>query len=158
MKKVIALVLSLILALSMVGCGQTDTNIENNEEIKNIEKNKWGVGLEATNATPSGLTIICHHEGGKEVAELTTGSFYNIQKKNGSEWEEVDYLPQEHDIGWTMEAWIINKNDTTSWDIDWAWLYGELPAGEYRIGKVITNFRDTGDYDTEIAYAEFEIK
>ena len=57
-----------------------------------------------------------------------------------------------------MEAWIINKNDTTSWDIDWAWLYGELPAGKYRIGKVITNFRDTGDYDTEIAYAEFEIK
>ena len=51
MKKVISLVLLLILVLSMVGCGQTGTNIENNQEIKNIEKNKWGVGLEATNAT-----------------------------------------------------------------------------------------------------------
>ena len=46
---------------------------------------------------------------------------------------------------------------TTVWEIDWNWLYGELPAGKYRIGKEIMDFRGTGDYDTSIYFAEFEI-
>ena len=61
------------------------------------------------------------------------------------------------EVYWTDEALIIKKEDVTRWEIDWAWLYGKLPEGKYRIGKEITDFRATGDYDTEIYYAEFEI-
>ena len=52
---------------------------------------------------------------------------------------------------------MIQKEDTTQWDVNWEWLYGELPAGEYRIGKEIMNFRGAGDYDTEMLYAGFVI-
>ena len=70
----------------------------------------------------------------------------------------VEYIPHEYDVGWTDEAWIIQKENTTMWNVIWEWLYGELPAGEYRIGKEIMNFRGTGDYDKEIVYADFIIE
>lgn len=31
------------------------------------------------------------------------------------------------------------------------------PAGKYRIGKEIMDFRSTGDYDTNTYYANFEV-
>ena len=43
------------------------------------------------------------------------------------------------------------------WRIKWSYLYGDLPGGRYRIGKRISDFRGTGDYDTRIYYVEFEI-
>ena len=117
---------------------------------------EWGVELSASNVTPSGLTIICNQSGGNAL-ELTTGSFYTIQRLEDGGYINVEYLPQEYDVGWTSEAWIIQKDNTTAWDVNWEWLYGQLPIGEYRIGKEIMNFRGPGDYDTEIIYAHFSI-
>lgn len=118
----------------------------------------WGVELLTENITPSGLTIICNQAGGTNVFELNTGSFYVIQKLVETGYVDVEYLPQEYDIGWTSEAYIINKDGSTKWDINWEWLYGKLTAGEYRIGKEIMNFRGPGDFDQEMVYAHFEIK
>ena len=53
---------------------------------------------------------------------------------------------------------MIPKDNVTEWEIDWEWLYGTLPTGKYRLGKEIMDFRGPGDYDTQIIYAEFEIK
>lgn len=119
--------------------------------------NPWGVTLEAENVTPVGLTIVCRQSGGEDVAELNTGSDYTLQRLVGSEWVDVEYLPQEYEVAWTSEAWIIPKDATTRWDVNWEWLYGELPAGEYRIGKTITNFSGPGDYDSALIFAEFTI-
>ena len=104
------------------------------------------------------MTIVCHQTGGENVFELHTGTYYVLQKLENENWVDVESLPQEHPVGWTEEAWIIEKESTTFWKVDWEWLYGELPAGEYRIGKVITNFRATGDYDEEMLYADFVIR
>ena len=124
----------------------------------NAQLNKWGLALEAENVTPSGLTLLCHQSGGENIYELNTGSYYVIQRKENGDWADVEYLPQEVDMAWTAEAWMIQKGSTTTWDVNWEALYGELPSGEYRIGKEITNFRATGDYDSEILCAEFIIK
>lgn len=156
MKKITALVLTLICMLSVAGCTSPQDPIER----KNIDAkpNKWGVTLQAENVTSSGLTIVCTHSGGENVAELYTGSYYVLQRSEDSEWADVDFLPQEYDVTWTSEAWIIQKESETSWNVNWEWLYGKLPAGEYRIGKEIMNFRETGDYDKETVYAEFIIE
>ena len=162
MKKILAVVLALVCMLSIVGCttkinGDTSqTPIENNQN--NEKPNQWGIVLEVDNVTANGLTIVCNHSGGENVAELYTGSYYVIQKLEKTDWVDVEYLPQEYELTWTSEAWIIQKEDTTQWDVNWEWLYGELSAGEYRIGKQIMNFRDTGDYDTEMVYAGFVIQ
>ena len=161
MKKVLALFLALVCMLSVVGCapktdGVTSQNPSENK-ISDITPNQWGIVLDVDNVTAKGLTIVCNHSGGENVAELSTGSYYVIQKLGKAGWVDVKYLPQEYEVTWTAEAWMIQKESATRWDVNWEWLYGELSAGEYRIGKEIMNFRDTDDYDTELVYAEFII-
>ena len=117
---------------------------------------EWCVSLEAVNVTPKGLTIACHQMGGV-FTELSTGTYYVIQRLENEGFVDVEYLPQENDIAWTSEAWIIHRDATTTWDVDWEWLYGELPVGEYRIGKEIMNFRSPGDFEKEMIYAHFKI-
>lgn len=119
---------------------------------------KWGVTLDVEDVTPTSLTLKCTQSGGRPTGELQTGTWYVLQtwtQEYG--WREVDYLPHEYEIAWTQEAWIIPMNDTCEWEVNWEWLYGELPEGKYRIGKEIMDFRDAGDYDSTIYYAEFEI-
>lgn len=127
------------------------------ENAEKIEKD-YGVTLEAQNVSASGLTISCLQSGGTNIAELNTGSYYEIYRLEDNVYKKVEYLPQEHDIGWTSEAYIITKDGTTTWEVDWEWLYGKLPAGKYRIGKEIMNFRGPGDFDIGMIYADFEIK
>ena len=162
MKKLIAFVLAFVCVLSFVGCtSKADGGTSQNptENIFSDEKpNEWGIALEVENVTASGLTIVCNHSGGENVAKLYTGSYYIVQKSEKAGWVDVEYLPLEYDVAWTMDAWIIQEEDTTRWDVNWEWLYGELPAGEYRIGKEIMNFRATGDFDEEMVYAGFVIE
>lgn len=89
---------------------------------------------------------------------MQTGSWYIVEhwtKERG--WTEVVYAI-DGNIGWTEEAWMIPMENEIEWEVDWEWLYGVLPTGKYRIGKEITDFRGTGDCDTSIYFAEFEIK
>ena len=50
------------------------------------------------------------------------------------------------------------KDEVVEWEVNWEWLYGELPVGKYRIGKQIMDWRAPGDYDTVLYYAEFELR
>ena len=118
----------------------------------------WGVSLAADNITSTSVTIKCTQTGGKPTGELQTGSWYILEtwtKEDG--WKQMPYMI-DGEIGWNDEAWIIPVNDTCEWEVNWEWLYGAVPSGKYRIGKSIMDFRSTGDYDTVIYYAEFEIK
>lgn len=155
MKKLIAFVLMSLLMLSLAGCSPAH---DSDQQTGDAAPNRWGVTLEIEQVTGKGLTLVCHHSGGEDVAELNTGSYYVIQQLKDDLWVDVEFAPQKYDIAWTMEAWIIPKEDTITWDVDWEWLYGKLPVGEYRIGKEIMNFRGTGDYDVEMVYAEFVIE
>lgn len=122
-----------------------------------IFEENWGITLEAENFTSTGVTIKCTQSGGKPTGKLQTGSWYIVENwTQESGWKEVDYIIEDN-IGWTEEAWLIPENSTSEWEVNWEWLYGELPAGQYRIGKEIMDFRETGDYDAAIYYAEFEI-
>lgn len=154
MKKLVMFVLVLIFMLTFAGCSQ---NTDSDEQTSDVMQNKWGITLETENVTSKGLTIVCHHSGGENVFKLITGRYYVIQKLDKAGWADVEYILQEP-VGWPADDWPITKEGTTKWDVDWEWLYGELPAGEYRIGKEIMNFRGTGDYDEEMVYAGFIIK
>lgn len=120
-------------------------------------KGDWGIVLSAENVTASGLTLRCTQSGGEPTGELSTGSYYVLEQKADADWVPVELAPHEGDIAWTMEAWIIPMNGDVTWDVDWTWLYGTLPEGSYRIGKNVMDWRAPGDYDQQMAYAEFEI-
>ena len=114
---------------------------------------EWGIELQVTDITTSGLTIQCTQSEGNPTGELQTGSYYVVEKKTEDGWEQLKYIPDN--VGWTEEAWSIPENDTVTWDVDWEWLYGNLSEGDYRIGKEIMDFREAGDFDKKMYYVEF---
>ncbi len=115
----------------------------------------WGVTLTAENISPTGLTIVCNQSGGEITGELNTGEEYFIEVKNNGRWEPVPTVIDNY--GWDSVAYIVTMDGESRWDINWSWLYGSLDVGEYRIGKEFMDFRETGNYDTEVFYAEFSI-
>ena len=117
----------------------------------------WGLKLTARDVSPDGLTIVAEQMDGKPSGELLTGSYYVLENLMDGSWKPVSMLPQEYEIAWTSEAWIIKFDDTTEWPMDWTFLYGSLQVGSYRVGKEVTDFRETGEYDTRMYYADFDI-
>ncbi len=118
----------------------------------------FGITLTAENITPTSAIIKCTQSGGKPTGELHTGSWYvleNWTQEHG--WKEMPYVI-DGEIGWNDIAWIIPVEDMVEWEINWEWLYGAVPKGKYRIGKEITDFRETGDYDNAVYFVEFEIE
>ena len=52
---------------------------------------------------------------------------------------------------------MIQKDSPYETDIDFEWRYGKLEPGRYRIVKIVTDFRETGDYTDYVFTAEFSI-
>lgn len=115
----------------------------------------WGLALSVKDVTESGLTLVCTQSGGELTGELQTGSDYKLIVLKEA-WEDVPTIIEEY--GWNMLAYMVAKDDVTEFEIDWKWLYGNLPAGTYRLVKDFTEFRETGDYDDFSYWVEFEIK
>lgn len=123
-----------------------------------IINENWGITLTAENITPTGAVIKCTQSSGEPTGELQTGSWYIVEnwtQENG--WKEMPYVI-DGEIGWTAEAWMIPAEDTVEWEVNWEWLYGELPTGKYRIGKEIMDFRASGDYDKAVYFVQFNIE
>lgn len=159
------------LCLLMLGCillsgcsSQTEEqsgslSMGTEDTVVNVPVFDWGITLTVKNVTAKGLTLICTQSGGEPTGELQTGSWYEIQKLENGVWKKAEYTQIEEEyVGWTSEAWCIPKEDTVEWDVDWTWLYDTLPEGQYRIGKEIMDFRDIGEYDETVLYAEFSIR
>lgn len=117
--------------------------------------NALGIGFSVSNVTAAGLTLICEQSGGNPTGTLQTGRMYWLEKEVGGEWEAINALQDL--VVWTDEALLIHMNGKTEWPLNWSHIYGTLPAGTYRIGKNIMDFRGTGDYDEQAYYTEFEI-
>ena len=116
----------------------------------------WGLTLSVKNVTESGLTLVCTQSGGEPTGELQTGSEYHLIVLKDGTWQDVPTIIDEY--GWNTIAYIVEKNDSTEFEIKWEWLYGKLPTGTYRLTKGFTDFRKSGDYDNFTYWTEFEIK
>ena len=153
---IVLLAVAAILFVSVCLLTSPENQVEEPEE-----ETKWNLEMEVSNVSPSGATVNFIQNGpfaGYDQAELQFGSDYSLEKWTGDNWEPVEMLPQEYDVAWTMEAYIINRNGTTAQHIDWAWLYGELPPGRYMLGKSVDLFRGTGDSEINMFWAEFVIE
>ena len=119
------------------------------------EKADWGITLSVKDVTSTGMTLVCSQSGGEITGELECGSDYSLLVNSNGVWNAVPYLVDE--VAWTSEAYCIPMNDSIEFELKWERLYGELPAGTYRVVKGFMDFRDGGDYDTETYHTEFEI-
>ena len=112
----------------------------------------WITQLSAENPTPTGLTMVCAEVGGDPVfGTLTTTEGYWLEK-----WGENSYVPMEG--AYENDAPIsIVDNETLRWDINWESVYGKLPSGYYRLGKVFTYENSKGGTETMTYYVKFRI-
>lgn len=115
----------------------------------------WGLTLTAKDVTPTGCTVVFAQSGGNPTGELLTGVYFELEQYKNGEWTAVEML--RDDIEWVDIGIIIDENDSRENTAGWSDLYGELPAGKYRIGKEVLDFRKTADYDRKMYYAYFEI-
>ena len=115
----------------------------------------WGLTFTANDVTPTSCTVVLTQSGGNPTGDLEMSVYYEFEQYKNGEWTAVKML--RNDISWVDAAIIINKNDSREFKVVWQSLYGELPAGKYRIGKEVDDYRAPGDYDTKMYYAYFEI-
>ena len=120
-----------------------------------LEKPDWGITLTAKNVTSKGMTLVCSQSGGEITGELECGSNYSLLVNTNGVWNAVPYLVDE--VAWTAEAYYLPLDGSIEFELKWERLYGELPAGTYRIVKGFMDFRGTGDYDSATFHTEFEI-
>ncbi len=116
----------------------------------------WGITLSAVNVTGKGLELEIQQSGGAPTGSLQCGSDYRLMFREGDVFKMVPVTIDNY--AWTAEAYLISMETDISFEIDWTWLYGTLPAGEYRLIKEIMDFRKSGDYDIEEFYVDFEIQ
>ena len=117
---------------------------------------EWGVTLRVTSASATGLAYVWEQAGGLPEGELSTGTWYEVLRLEGGEWVPQPYLPDN--VGWETVALLLPEGGSLDGETDWEWLYGSLPAGEYRFVKEVMLFRGTGDYDTQKLSASFSIE
>lgn len=116
-----------------------------------------GMTLKLEKETPAGVTIVIDRSIDTGTDELQCGSDYVLEMKKDGQWMPVPQADPEMVVAWTAEAYIIPAGGEYRAEIKWDWLYGELPVGEYRVGKSVMRWRAPGDYDTAMLYAEFAV-
>ncbi len=125
-------------------------------EAKSEFDETWGIRLAAKNITSEGLTLYIAQSGGTNINELSYGSEYFLEVLDDGQWKTVPHINEN--IAWDSMAYIIRPDAYNECEINWKNIYGDLPAGTYRISKKIMNFRGPGDFDEKPYTLEFEIK
>jgi hypothetical protein len=164
MKKIIMLGITVFaLILTLTGCDNANAELseaERHAQSTPTEDSRPlegvfldGVEMIVQDVSSSGLSFSFHNI---TDSEYLYGSDFSLSSlKNGS-WEPVE--PIIENWGFTSEGYDIMPNSTTDiTPIDWQWLLGELPSGEYRIQKSVLFIRSPGDFDEYIVEAEFAI-
>ena len=109
------------------------------------------VTISLENVRPTGATILFHQNKDLIDGPLLCNYEYFLQQQVNGKWED---LPKKAEIQFpnqTYDIAVLHHNG-----VDWEQLYGRLPVGNYRLGKVIPiTSRELPEYTT--VYAEFSV-
>lgn len=111
---------------------------------------EWNLDVTKISATGGIFTI---QNNSDQV--ITYGEQYTLQVKRDDKWVDVPYIIQDwgfHDIGYTIKA-----NDSVTMEVDWQWLYGKLPVGNYQFIKEIQVQQPDDSYEAVQMEVEFLI-
>ena len=121
----------------------------------------WGLTLSVKNVSSTGLTLVVTQSGGNPSGELMTGEPYRLITLVDETWQVVEELPLPDGVdgrGFNSIGYLIQKDETREFDIDWNWIFGELPTGTYRLIKEFIDIRENANYDPFEYWVEFVIE
>lgn len=128
-----------------------------------IDYEDWGLRFAISKASSSGISISCSQAGGQQLGELSIRtSWLEKRKPNTSESELIDPLREGDD---PVPAAKLVMEGTTELSVDFAELYGDLPAGDYVLALEIIDSYDKEKvpslmrkyHDSQWYYLEFTI-
>lgn len=135
-----------------------DKNIkEGGAYIYNQESEISEIGLYVTlkKISPTGATLVFNqYDPDAPTGRLQYGNDFAVELLKDGEWESAPIV-LDVDYGFEAVAYMMKNGESSEQELNWEWLYGELAPGEYRIRKKISDFRETGDYDTYTVYTHF---
>ena len=117
----------------------------------------WGISCYVKDLTNHSMTFQIEQFGGSYDGQLQTGEWFQIYQRKEDEWEALATNPLI-DYAFASVAYPIAKNDITEFEIEWEWLYGELPPGEYRLDKEVMDFVAGHEHPEEIYSVYFTIE
>lgn len=125
--------------------------------VYNAESEISGIGLyfSLKNISSTGATLVFRqYDADAPTGELEYGEDFVIEQRKDDKWEPVPVI-LDNDYGFDAVAYSITAGDTSERELSWEWLYGALAPGEYRIKKVVNDFRSSGDYSQYTICARF---
>lgn len=153
----------LFLALCLTACGSHNNFEKDNkpDSISSIQYddtkvNEIGLSISIGNISRTSAELSFKQHDGNPKGDLEYGEDFIIEKIENGIWIEVPIVV-EGDYGFDDIAHQIVKEGVTDFEINWEWLYGELEPGEYRIGKGVIDFVETGSYDKYMISGHFII-
>jgi hypothetical protein len=105
------------------------------------------------NISPTGLSFILENPTDNE---MIFGEDYSLFVKEGNFWRNVE--PIIEDWGFNDEGFFVAPNESSALtEVNWQWLFGDLPDGDYIFRKSVVYLRSPGDYDEFILEQQFTI-
>lgn len=172
--RIVLIAAMIALLLFLVGCGayiivrnlywaeelQEDLLSYNEiSNVGNVSKNwiidKAAVELSAQPPHDGNLEITCTEWSQKADGMLTVGNEYWIEKWNGTTYEEIPTLDR---TPWIVPEQKIVCGTKSNWSVNYREKYGELGAGEYRIGMMFSKESPDGEIAQLGCYAKFNVQ
>lgn len=149
MKKSIVF-LSLILAMVLSACTPKQNEVP--EEIISTLPAGITMTVDEETITPEGASFLLLQT---TEMDIQYGEDYKLQTFDGNTWNDVPTIINNYAFHAIANA--LPQGEPETLEIDWTWLYGSLPDGEYRLMKEFMDFRGPGDFDNYTIAAAFSI-
>ncbi len=139
MKRIIVFSLALLCLVVLFG-GCSNKSVFKATDVENVS-------IKISDVSSTGATVIIKDTNDKP---FDYGEWYKIEKEHDGEWHEVKTVIESY--GFEDIAYLLDENSENKemkFEIDWKWLYGELPSGTYRLLKEVNNQYISVTFDIE---------
>ena len=114
-------VMFLVLMALLAGCAR-----ESAYRITGAEN----VTMAVSDVMPTGAAVTIQDN---NPEPFVYGEWFQIEREKDGVWYEVK--TKITDYGFNEIGWLTDDQGGLTMTVDWEWLYGKLPAGQYRILK-----------------------
>ena len=132
MKKLILFILTITLLAGCNAASQEPTNLaptDSGIQTTQVEN----VFIQISDISSSGATITITD---KNPEPYVYGEWFKIQRLTDGQWQNLS--PIISDYGFNEIGYLPGENGELKLPTNWEWLYGQLPAGTYRIFKQVS--------------------
>lgn len=148
------LLFAMVMCLTACGAKEPQYPWPVGEESTLLFDTEGAVTLTLTDGTLTASGARFLMKNGRDTEIMTGPESYSLQILVDGKWHIIEKY-----CDWTAEALVIPAHGDELFAVDFSSLYGELPAGKYRIIKDYSAARASGEgYANYNLFCEFEIK